>query len=266
MQNMEKIESVQNSRVKEWTKLHTKKGREKTGSFLVEGEHLVEEAIRCGADIEAVLFAENYPIPPTIQRYIQASPSSCFIVSDAVVKKLAETEAPQGVLAVIENRPVKLDQLLVDQGLILLLDGIQDPGNLGTMIRTADAAGVDGIILGKGTVDLYNAKVIRSTMGSLFHLPIVQGDLLLSMEQMQQHGYTFLAASLDGAVSYDQHVYDGSIGIVIGNEANGVSSSVLEQCQTKVKIPIYGQAESLNAGIAAGILLYEGVRQRKLRS
>lgn len=266
MQNMERIESINNAKVKEWIKLQTKKGREKANSFLIEGEHLVEEAIQCGAEVQALLVSEAFVIPPSVQHFIQVKPSLGFIVSEAIVKKLSETEAPQGIFAVIKIQPAALNSLLVENGIILLLDAIQDPGNLGTIIRTADAAGVDGIILGKGTVDLYNAKVIRSTMGSLFHVPIIHGDLLPIIEQMQQHSYTFLAASLDGAVPYDHHVYDGPIGIVIGNEANGVSPAVLEACQTKVKIPIYGQAESLNAGIATGILIYEAVRQRKLRS
>jgi len=263
---MEKIESINNTKVKEWIKLQTKKGREKTGSFLIEGEHLVEEAIHCGADVQALLVTEDYAVPPSIEIFIQTKPSVSFTVSEAIIKKLSETEAPQGIIAVIKFQPAELDPLLVDNGIILLLDAIQDPGNLGTIIRTADAAGVDGVILGKGTVDLYNSKVIRSTMGSLFHLPIIPGDLLSIMEKMQQYGYTFLAASLEEAVPYDHHVYDGAIGIVIGNEGNGVSQAVLQACSNKVKIPIFGQAESLNAGIAAGILLYEAVRQRKLRS
>lgn len=260
---MVKIESVQNPKVKEWAKLQKRKGREQAGAFMIEGEHLVEEAIKHGARIEALLLSESYKAQDAIDQFVHTHKAKCFTVSRSVMKKLAETETPQGIIAIARIESVDTELLWSESRFLLLLDAIQDPGNLGAMIRTADAAGVDGIILGKGTVDLFNAKVIRSTMGSIFHVPIVQEDLVSIMEKLRKHyHYTFVAASLKDAVPYDQVAYDEPIGVVIGNEANGVSDDVLEACSTKAKIPIYGQAESLNAAIAAGIMIYEAARQR----
>lgn len=260
---MELIQSIQNAKVKDWAKLLTKKGREKEQSYLVEGPHLVEEAIKGQADIQALLMTENYIRSQTVDSYIAQHPSCCFQVSEQVLHKLSDTETPQGVLAVIRMKKWSLAPLLEGNRLLLLLDALQDPGNLGTMIRTADAAGVDGIILGKGTVDLYNPKVVRSTMGSIFHLPMVQDDLVQVCGYLVEHKFNLAATSLEGAVPYDEASYTGPTAIVIGNEGNGVSQDILSRCHSKVKIPIYGQAESLNAAVAAAIMMYEAVRQRK---
>lgn len=260
---MEFIQSIHNAKVKDWAKLLTKKGREKEEAYLVEGLHLVEEAIKQEAYIQALLVAEDYQQDDRVDSFFQKNPSRCFQVSEQVIHKLSDTETPQGILAVIRMKKWSLAPLLEGSRLLLLLDALQDPGNLGTMIRTADAAGIDGIILGKGTVDLYNSKVVRSTMGSIFHLPIVQDDLLLVCDTLTEHQFKIAATSLEGAISYDEASYTGSTAIVIGNEGNGVSREVLSRCHIKVKIPIYGQAESLNAAIAAAIMMYEAIRQRK---
>lgn len=260
---MRKIESVQNAKVKEWAKLQKRKGRERAGAFLIEGEHLVEAAIQQDASIEALLIAEDYPMSEWLERYARSRDEKCFVVSRAVMKRLSETETPQGIIAIAKMASVDVETLWNEAKFLLLLDAIQDPGNLGAIIRTADAAGVDGIVLGKGTVDAHNAKVIRSTMGSIFRAPIVQGDLVSIMEKLRKRQFSFVAASLKDALPYDQVAYDGRLGIVIGNEANGVSDAVLNACSAKAKIPLYGQAESLNAAVAAGIILYEAVRQRR---
>jgi RNA methyltransferase, TrmH family len=259
----ETIQSVQNAKVKEWAKLSTKKGREKDQAFLIEGAHLVEEALKSGISMRAILLTEDYSLSSTFQQFLSHTPTPIYWISQAVSEKLSETETPQGVFAVVEMKLHQLAELTPGSPVLLLLDAVQDPGNLGTMIRTADAAGIGGVILGRGTVDVYNPKTVRSTMGSLFHLPIVQADLLSTCEELVKQGFRLIATSLEGAVSYDEPVYDGPIAIIIGNEGNGVSQEVLDRCQTKVKIPIFGQAESLNAATAAGIILYEAVRQRK---
>ncbi|RKD24651.1 hypothetical protein BEP19_05140 [Ammoniphilus oxalaticus] len=259
---MERIESVQNARVKEWAKLGKRKGREQAGSFIVEGEHVVEEAIKQEAPIEALLMTEAFPATEIISQFAQTNPSICFQVSDTIMRRLSETETPQGIMAITKIQKDELESF-IHKKYLLLLDAIQDPGNLGTIIRAADAAGVDGIILGNGTVDPHNSKVVRSTMGSIFHIPIIQANLAEIIGQLQQHEYTFIAASLEGAVAYDEQDYTGSIGIVIGNEANGVSEEILRACSSRIKIPLYGRAESLNAAIAAGIIMYEATRQRK---
>lgn len=259
----ETIQSVQNAKVKEWAKLSTKKGREKEKAFLVEGPHLVEEALKSGADVRVILIEEGFPLQAPIEPYISDFQGLVFWITEPVAKKLSETENPQGIFAVVDMRTATLDDMIEDSPILLLLDGVQDPGNLGTIIRTADAAGIRGVVLGKGTVDVYNAKTVRSTMGSIFHVPILQADLELLGSELANQDFKMVATSLEGAVSYDEPIYHGRVAIVIGNEANGVSSAVLRQCEYRVKIPIYGRAESLNAAMAAGIIMYEAVRQRK---
>src|SRR5699024_7380004 len=139
---------------------------------------------------------------------------------------------------------------------LLVVDSLQDPGNLGTMIRTADAAGFEAVILGDGSVDLYNEKVIRATQGSIFHIPVFQFDLITNIPVLKQEGFRIWASALSGATSYNVLTPAEKNALVIGNEGAGVSDEVLLLADYQVKIPIYGKAESLNAGIAAGILMY----------
>jgi TrmH family RNA methyltransferase len=150
--------------------------------------------------------------------------------------------------------------------LLLLLDEIQDPGNLGTILRTAEAAGVDAVVLGKGSVDLYNGKVMRATMGALFRLPVFSRSLPEMAEEWRAQGGRLLVSSLrDDSVAYDEADYSGKTAIVIGNEGRGVSSALIEKADQLVHIPIYGQAESLNAAVAAGIFVYAARQMRKDR-
>jgi len=258
---MEIIQSIQNSRVKQWAKLNSKKGREQEQAFLVEGEHLVEEAMKAVKDLQCLIIQET--LQEKYQNWIGNCPAPCYLVSEQVMNKLSETQTPQGICAVVQIKKHNLNELTEGRPILLALDGLQDPGNLGTIIRTADAAGINGVILGNGTVDLYNGKVIRSTMGSLFHLPIVQSDLAIEIPRLKEKGFRIVATSLEGAVSYDEPHYSDAVVIVIGNEANGVSKEILQCSTEKVKIPLYGQAESLNAAVAAGIILYEATRQRR---
>lgn len=260
---MEKITSIHNLKVKHWLKLQTKKGREAEKSFLAEGLHLVEEAIRANARIRSLILQEETSVPPFLTSFLEEHATSCYRVSEAVMGKISETENPQGICAEIAIAQGTTEEIVEKAKFLLLLDALQDPGNMGTILRTAEAAGVDGVLIGKGSVDIYNGKAIRSTMGALFHLPIYQVNLDEVIPQLKRKGFRLIATNLGGAVPYDEQIYDGSIAIVIGNEANGVSASILNMSSTNVKIPIYGQAESLNAAIAAGIILYEAVRQRK---
>lgn len=257
---MERITSVQNPKVKQWTKLHNRKEREKTGLFLVEGPHLVQEAFHCGR-VESLILEEEKDIPFWMESLSQHIPK--FIVTSTVMKKIGETETPQGIAAVVrmENEP-----FIPSQGsLLLLLDCVQDPGNLGTLIRTADAAGFDGVAIGKGSADPYNGKSLRSSMGSIFHLPVVQ---INAVEYLQNLRYKIpevriIGTSLQESQPYDGVSYEGSTVIVIGNEGSGVSPEVLNLADQNVIIPIYGKAESLNAAIAGSIIMYEAARQRQ---
>jgi len=244
---MKKISSAKNDIVKQWKKLLTKKGRMQTGRFLVEGEHLVEEALRAGAARELIV-REGYAIPHAWK----ADEIDVIEVTDSVAEALSETETPQGIFAVCQ---MKSDAAIV-RGSYLLLDRIQDPGNVGTMIRTADAAGFAGVIVGHGTVDVFNSKVLRSTQGSVFHLPLIQMELTEAIQALHEEGVAVIGTALEGAALYTSIEAAGPVGLLIGNEAQGVAGELLDHCDAKAYIPIRGKAESLNAAVAAGILLY----------
>jgi TrmH family RNA methyltransferase len=255
------IESVHNPRIKKWAELLTKKGREKHSRFLIEGVRLVEEGIRSQAPIEAVIWESGKSfeilnaLPPNVEQWE---------VSEAVIKKLTDTENAQGIAAVVRmEQESAFDLNNKIPSLILLVDGVQDPGNLGTIIRSADAAGADGVILGKGTVDLYNPKVVRSTMGSLFHLPIITASLEEWIPRLKGAEYKIIATSLETDQLFSEINYSDKCAIIVGNEGNGVRRGILDLSDVKVKIPIYGKAESLNVGVAASLLLYEARRGRR---
>lgn len=249
---MERIESVKNQKIKNAKKLHTRKGREKFGSFLIEGSHLVEEAIKNEVIINEIFVDENFAITPQLEK----CDAPFYIVNEKIMKEISETETPQGIAAVCEligKRPLQLKK----NGNYILLDQIQDPGNLGTIIRTADSAGCDGIILGHGTVDVYNGKVLRSTQGSLFHLPIVKGDLEEWIDKLEAENIPVYGTALnDEAISYDQVESQEAFALIMGNEGSGIDHNILKRTKQNLYIPIYGKAESLNVAVATGILLY----------
>jgi len=242
------ITSVKNDKVKSWKKLQKRKERLTTGTFLIEGFHLLEEAYKSGWKINEIIVLESTSIPDWCKEFPFVE------VSENVFRFIAQTKSPQGVAAVVEMKHTK-----VKKGThFLLVDAIQDPGNLGTIIRTADAAGFDGVILGDGTVDLYNDKVIRATQGSLFHLPILQRNLVDEINELKQQGFTIWATALNNAKKYNQVSVHEKTAIIVGNEGAGVQEEMLNLADELVTIPIYGRAESLNVSIAAGILMYYG--------
>ncbi|MCT4794097.1 MULTISPECIES: TrmH family RNA methyltransferase [Exiguobacterium] len=243
---MTKITSTKSETIKRLKRLMTKKGRQESGQFLVEGEHLVDEAIRAGRLVQLIV-GESY----TPKRSWRLDQMPVLELSDHVADILSETEKTQGVFAVVNMSPVERKMKHV-----LVLDRIQDPGNLGTMIRTADAAGFDTVLLGKGTVDPYNAKAVRATQGSLFHVNVRTVDLLETLPELKSDGFHVYGTALEKAKSYDQIDFGDRVALVIGNEAQGVHADVLALCDTRVHIPMLGDAESLNAAVAAGILMY----------
>lgn len=246
------ITSLQNSRIKQLRKLHVRKERRKAGKFLIEGFHLLEEALKSHWKVEQIILQNGIDHP------FQVDAIETIVVSEEVFQSLSQTETPQGVMAVIA---MPEEQTSVGE-LLLLVDQMQDPGNLGTLIRTADAAGFSTIILGKGTVDVYNDKVIRATQGSLFHVDVIQSDLSEWLEKLQKEGFHILATALEDADSYEEMEVKDKTAIILGNEGAGIQQSFIQKANQTVKIPIYGQAESLNVSIAAGILMYQV--QRKL--
>ena len=249
------IESNQNKIIKEVNSLKAKKERDKTGLFILEGKRLVDE-IPNSWEIKYLLKAESYSEDINFE--------NVYTVKDSLFEKISETVNPQGILAVCHIK--EFDVTNVDYSnspFFVVLENVTDPGNMGTLIRTADAAGADGIFLSKGCVDIYNPKVIRATMGSIFHLPIYRNlNLMDSMEDFKNNNVKTLAAHLKGTSTPYKVDMTTACAVIIGNEANGLSDEISEMASDLVKIPMPGKAESMNAGIAGGILIYEAVRQR----
>lgn len=241
------IKSIQNNQVKNWRKLHTRKFRMKMQRFLIEGFHLIEEAYKSGWEIEKVIVQEGVDAPDWM------SEDGITLVDTRVFKEITQTETPQGIAAVVKMKEIAK----VTDKLTLLVDAIQDPGNLGTIIRTADAAGFSEIVLGTGTVDVYNDKVIRASQGSIFHIPIKRAPLRKTMEELKRENYTIWASALKNAINYTDAEIEGKAALIVGNEGAGISEDVVQKADKIVKIPIFGQAESLNVSVAAGILMYQ---------
>ncbi|ALS23776.1 TrmH family RNA methyltransferase [Paenibacillus naphthalenovorans] len=260
------ISSVQNPRIKQWTELQSRKGREKQGRFLIEGIHLVQEALRSDLIPEVVAYSdERAEACADLLQEAAERGMELVQVTEAVLAKCTDTQTPQPVFAVVPKLPWRAADLISaseQDGLVVVIDGIQDPGNLGTIIRSADAVGASGVLLGKGTVDLYNPKTVRSTMGSLFHLPIVQGDLAQWLPEAASRGIQVAATRLEDAVSLYDYDFRRPTWFVIGNEGQGVSAEVQQLVQCHVRIPMQGRAESLNAAMAATVVLFEAMRQR----
>ncbi len=260
---MKVISSLSNPRVKQWMQLQDKKGRDKQNKYRVEGIHLVKEALQSNTEIECIVYSINEGIPLEIKEDQSRTNIEWIAVSIAILEQCTDTVTPQGIFAVIHKSETALvDILNQPKPLVVVLDAIQDPGNLGTIIRSADAFGATAVVIGKGSVDVLNPKTIRSTMGSLFHLPIIEGDLQLILGEVQKRSIEIVSTGLQGKnLCYEQDFTKG-IWIVIGNEAKGVSKSVSSFVEKEILIPMVGQAESLNAAMATTVLLYEASRQR----
>ena len=278
---MEIISSKDNKKIKYIRSLLEKGSiRKKSKAFVVEGIKLVDEALEYGKVLEVVcaeslydelisgdlsgnrLLAEN---DKNITNYVKKG-SSLLVVSDMVFKSMSETKTPQGILAVAEMPGYGLldkgflEQAYTKNGKIklLVLEDTADPGNLGTIMRTAEAAGVTGVIMGKGTVDIFNPKVVRSTMGSIFRLPFVYvEDLKETIQEFKKQGISFYATHLKGEKSYKDIKYSDRSAILVGNEARGLSDEVSRLADTYVLIPMQGKVESLNAAVAAALMMYE---------
>ena len=255
-ETMKRIESTQNALVKHWKKLVTqRKEREKTGEYIVEGFHLVEEALKHKEQIVQIIVRDGVDLP-----LLWAIDEVVLVhVNDAVSKEIAETENSQGVFAHCKQRQISEDEQF-NWRKVLLVDAVQDPGNIGTMIRTADAAGIDAVVLGKGSVDAFNPKSLRSAQGSHFHIPVVRGDLLEWVENLQADGIRVYGTSLDESISYKNVEPSDSFALIVGNEGSGINPQILAKTDQNIIIPILGGAESLNVAVATGILLYAFVK------
>lgn len=249
------IDSLQNKIIKEINSLKNKKDRDKKGLFVLEGERLIGE-IPKECNIKYIAAAESYKLKDDI--------NISYRINDKLFSRISDTVNPQGILAVCEIMKRDCENINYENDpFFVLLENITDPGNMGTIIRTADAAGADGIFVTKGCVDIYNPKVIRATMGSVFHLPIYRNvNGLNIVEKLNYNNIITIGAHLKGKdTPYNINMKKGCA-VIIGNEANGLSDEISMKASNLVKIPMPGKAESMNAGVAAGILIYEAVRQR----
>jgi len=256
------ITSSANAQMKYISLLQRKtSAREKDKSFVVEGVRLFSEVPR---DLLRKVYVSARFHKEEIEKYKDRfSGIEYEIVEDRVFAAVSDTQTPQGVLAIARMPQLKADKKS-ETGFYLYLDGISDPGNLGTIFRTAEAAGVSEIILSTDTVDLYNPKVVRSTMGSIFRMPHrVCEDLPGEIREMEANGVCCYVTTLAESEDYTRVSYTGRTGIVIGNEAHGVSAAVSEACGHHIRIPMDGSIESLNAAIACAVVLFEAARQRR---
>lgn len=246
------ITSKDNTKVKEIKKLKHKKYR--NNKFIVEGTKMVKEAISEKADIDVIVYKSGITIDEELMQF------NCLEVSGEIFKELTDVVTPQGVLAVI-NKNEKMDEIDKNSTYILALDGIQDPGNLGTIIRTADSANLKQVVVSKDTVDAYSPKVVRSTMGAIYRVNVITvDDLAKSINELKKHGFKVVTTELEGEDNFYQIDYAKKV-VVIGNEANGISKEVRKTSDFKTRIPILGKTESLNASVAASLMIYEYVRQ-----
>ncbi|ALG49494.1 TrmH family RNA methyltransferase [Clostridium perfringens] len=254
---MLEIESKNNNLFKEIKKLKEKKHRIKSNKYLIEGLRFVEEAIKSKVSIDSIIFTESFK-EKNPDLFLKINENIKLIqMNEALLKQLCSTENPQGIVGVInmQNKELKSGELVV------LVDKVQDPGNMGTIIRSAHAAGAAGIVMTKGTVDIYNDKTLRSTMGSIFYIPIVEDDSLDFVKSLKKEGYKLVVSSLQGKNNFFEENLQGKVMIAVGNEGNGVSDEVYDIADIKVKIPMPGEAESLNVAVATSIMIYEKIRQ-----
>ena len=249
------------TRVKAVTRLSQKDARQETGLFLLEGPQGLKELTHYPEIVHEIFVTEA-----ASARYAQeldllrSSKINIEVVSDRVIEKLSETQTPQGIVAVVHQLHIDLEDLIeAKPKLVVLLDRIQDPGNAGTILRAADAAGCDGVVFSPGSVDVYNGKVVRSTAGSLLHVPVVLGtDLGSAIKELQNIGMQVFLADVDGESlpQIQPEVLGQPTVWIFGNEANGADPALRSQVDKVVSIPIYGSAESLNLATAAAICLY----------
>lgn len=260
---MQIISSKDNNIIKHIKKIKDKKYRDEYNEFIIEGIKMLKEAIAEKAEIKKILFSESFIKNNNIQEVLSTEivQDNMICVSDNIFKIITEVGTPQGVLAIIKKYETEDINSLNDE-IFIALDDLQDPGNFGTILRTADSANIKNILVSRQTVDCYSSKVVRSTMGAIFRCKvIVCENLKKSLEILKNKGYNIIVTSLDAQKNIYETDYSKSI-IVIGNEANGVSKEVQELATNKVIIPMLGKTESLNASVAAGIIIYEYVRQK----
>lgn len=256
------IENSKNKQVKNIINLQKKsKERKKQNLYVIEGKKVIKEIPK--EDLVKIFVSESFYNSEENAKYIGAI-ESLEVVKDSIFDSMSDTKTPQGILAVVKTKTHKLTDILnQEKTLILILEDIQDPGNMGTIIRTGEGAGINGIIVTSSSVDIYNPKVVRSTMGSILRMPIVvTDDIYSAIDELKSNNVAIYASYLGTENSYTNINYKMSTGIMIGNESKGLTDDIVSKADELIKIPLKGQVESLNASIAASLLMYEVVRQR----
>lgn len=260
---MDYIQSKENLLIKEIKKLKDRKYRGIKNKFVVEGFRFLEEALDSTYEVPNIFLSdahierwESFKMEEKLQKGTKV-----YLVKDTVFKELCSTDAPQGVIATVIYKKPKIKYGI---GFYVLADKIQDPGNMGTIIRTAHAAGALGVIATKGTVDLFNEKTLRATMGSIFHIQLIEDFDEVSINSLRESGFKLVVSSLEASKNIFESDLSGKVILCIGNEGNGISSEILQQADLIIKIPMPGGAESLNAGVAASVIIYEALRQRTI--
>lgn len=259
------ISSTSNSQIKNIIQLQNKsKYRNKQGCFVVEGIRIFSEIPV--EEIVKIYVSESYYNKAKDDILKKITSSEYEVVDNEVFKKISDTITPQGILAVVKQKKKSIEELIEycdEKSLYLILEDVQDPGNLGTIVRTAEAAGVTGIIMSNSTVDIYNSKVVRSTMGSIFRVPFVYVENLENViDELKKKNVTVYAAHLKGNSGYYTKDYKKSSAFLLGNEGNGLSDKIADKADEYIKIPMFGKIESLNVASAATILMYEALRQK----
>lgn len=251
-----KITSSANPLYKYLKSLKQKKNRMAEGVFTVEGERSVRDAVNAGYQLRQIAASESF----YQQKQFHYGEYHVVVLSDTLFAGICDTKTPPGILAVCNISEIMLKDIV--HGRYIYCDRVSDPGNVGTIIRTADAAGFDGVLLSEGCVDAYSPKTVRAGMGSFFHIPLITGLHTDDLRTLKQKGFSLLCGVLHtDSIDYRQAPMDGDLVVVIGNEANGVSEEIIHLCDTRVTIPMRGSAESLNAAVAASLLMYEAMRR-----
>ena len=255
------ITSASNGRMKDIVNLIQKaKARREKKSFIIEGTRLFSET-------PAELIEEIYVSDVFLEKEENKellSGHKYEIVKEDVFRKISDTKTPQGILAVVKQPEYNMEQMLERKPLIVILEDIQDPGNLGTIMRTAEGAGVTGVIMSRETVDIYNPKTIRSTMGSIFRVPFLYVENIHeAIQELKGQNISVYAAHLKGKKLYDEFPYQNGTAFLIGNEGNGLKKETADLADEYMLIPMEGKLESLNAAVATALLIYEASRQRR---
>lgn len=261
---MKEIASSDNRICRIIRQLDIKKYREKLGIYLIEGENLIEEAFKNNADIEFI--AVTYSKLEYYTAMFGDGISDSFVIDDKLFRQLAHTETSQGILAAVKIPQITSMQFeeIIAGGNVVVLDRLQDPGNLGTILRTCDAAGYRGALMIKGTADIYSPKAVRAAAGSVFRIPAYYtAGAHSGVELLKRAGMQIIGTGFNTDNMYYDVDMRACTALVIGNEGNGISDEMMCLCDKTVKIPMYGSIESLNAAVAAGILIYESIRQER---